>query len=104
MSGEKPKGRWQVWGTGGLPSTTVPRSTAVPVPVRTRWLFPDTTGRTVDGDPVPVTCRWWYGRTRETDGAQPYSGSVILSRKGLFICVNSDCYGTLELKDHESTT
>src|SRR5258708_9162003 len=44
-----------LWGTGGLPSTTVPRTTAVPVPVRTRWLFADTTGRTVDGDPVPVT-------------------------------------------------
>jgi len=44
---------------------------AVPVPVRTRWLFADAIGRTVDGEPVPVTYRWLYGRTRQTDGAQP---------------------------------
>lgn len=37
------------------PYTTVPRTTAVPVPVRIRWLFADTIRRTVDGESVPVT-------------------------------------------------
>jgi hypothetical protein len=37
------------------PYTTVPRTTAVPVPIRIRWLFADTIRRTVDGESVPVT-------------------------------------------------
>jgi len=55
MSGQKPKGRLQVWGTGGLPSTTIPHTTAIPVPIHTHWLFADMTRWTVDGDPIPVS-------------------------------------------------
>ena len=37
------------------PYTTVPCTTAVPVPVRICWLFTDMIRQTVDGESVPVT-------------------------------------------------
>ena len=45
---------------------------AVPVAVRTCWLFADAIGWTVDGEFVPVTYCWLYGCTHKMDGVQPY--------------------------------
>ncbi len=63
MSGQKPKGQLQVWGTWGLLSTTIPHTMAILVPIHTCWLFADMTGWTVDSDPIPITCHWWYSCT-----------------------------------------
>ena len=78
MSGQSLKGSCKQ-GSGGLPSTTVPRTTAIPVPVHTHWLFANMTGRTVDGDSVPVTWPsvvWPYPKVLDADVANSYLGHV----------------------------